>query len=85
MHAVRGVQANALAVGLGGVIDHLVDIRGTEILARVAIFFHAAGVANVCVVNDQVRRLIFFVLGARVVEVGELVESKFAIAFGGTE
>ena len=34
--------------------------------------------------NDQVRRLIFFVLGAGVIEVGELVESQLAIAFGGT-
>ncbi len=85
MHAVRGVQANALAVWLRGVIDHFVDIRGTEILARVAIFFHAAGVANICVVNDQVRGLILFVLGAGVVEVGEFVESKFAVAFGGAE
>ena len=31
------------------------------------------------------RRLIFFVLGAGVIEVGEFVESKFAVAFGRAE
>ena len=30
--------------------------------------------------DDQVRGLIFFVLGARVIEVGELVEGEFAVA-----
>ena len=31
--------------------------------------------------NDKVRRLIFFMLGARMIKVGELIESKLAIAF----
>ena len=35
--------------------------------------------------DDQVRGLIFFVLRARVVEVGELVESELAVALCGAE
>ena len=85
MHAVRRVQADALAVRLGGVVDHLVHVGRTEILARVAEFFYAARVADVGVMNDQVRGLVFFVLGAGVVEVGELVEGQLAIAFGGAD
>ncbi len=34
MHAVGGVQADALAIRRGGVVDHLVHVRRTEILAR---------------------------------------------------
>src|ERR1700722_3451004 len=83
VHAVRGDQADALAVRLRRVIYHFVHICGTEILTGAAEFFHAARVANICVVNDQVRGLVFFVLGARVVEVGELIESKLAVTFGG--
>ena len=52
---------------------------------RTAEFLHAAGVADVGVVDDQVRGLVFLVLGAGVIEVGELVEGQLAVAFGGTE
>ena len=83
--AIRWIQADAFAVGLRAVVHHLVNIRRTEILARVAEFFHAARVADIGVVNDQVRGLVFFVLGAGVVEVGELVEGQLAIAFRRTE
>src|SRR5262249_47008737 len=37
------------------------------------------------VVNDQVRRLILFVLGAGMIEIGQLVEDEFAVAFRRTE
>ena len=60
-------------------------MAGTKILAGAAEFFYAARVADVGVLNDQVRRLVFFVLGAGVVEVGELVEGKLAVALGGAE
>ena len=49
--AVTRVQADALAVGLGRVVDHFVDIGRTEILARAAEFFHAARIADVGVVE----------------------------------
>src|ERR1022692_3213021 len=83
--AIGRVQADALAVGLGRIVDHFVDIGGAEILAGTAEFLHAARVANTRVVDNQVRGLVFFVLGAGVVEVGELVEGKFAVALGGAE
>ena len=81
MHAIRWIQADALAVGLQ--LSHppfrkrwpdRISGMGCRILLR-------SVVADVGVVNDQVRRLIFLVLGARVIEVGQLVEGQFAIAF----
>ncbi len=83
--AVGRVQADALAVRLGRVFDHFIDVRGTEILAGAAEFFHAFRVADVGVVDDQVRRLVFFMLRAGVVEVGEFVEREFAVALGGAQ
>ena len=80
MHAVRWVQADALAIRLRRVVQHLVNIGRTEVLAGAAEFFYAALVADVGVVNDEVRGLIFFVLRAGVVEIGQLVESEFAVA-----
>src|SRR6185295_7033307 len=85
MHAVRRVQADALSVGLAGVVHHLVNICRTEILAGAAEFFYTARIANVSIVDHQMSGLVFFMFGAGVVEVGELVEGKFAIAFGGTD
>ncbi len=80
VHAVRGIQADALAMGRGFVVHHLVDVRGAEILARAAKLFHATLIADVGVLNQQVRRLIFFMLGAGMIEVGEFVEGELAIA-----
>src|SRR6516225_4801980 len=74
VYAVCRVQADALAEGLRYVVDQFIDISGAEVLARTAVFLRAAGVADVGVGDDQVRRLVFLVLGAGVVEVGELVE-----------
>src|SRR4029077_16363189 len=85
MNAVRWIQADALAAGLWGVLDHLIDASRTKILARVAEFFHAAAIADVGVVNHKMRRLVFFMFRARVVEVGELVESDLAVASSGAE
>src|SRR5438105_12911171 len=51
-------------------------------LARASVLLHAALFANVGVVNDEVGRLIFFMLGARVVKISELVEGEFAVALG---
>src|SRR5580704_13621233 len=85
VHTVRRVQADALSVGLRGVVDHLVDIGWTEILARAAEFFYAARVADVSIVNDEMGWLVLFVLGAGVVEVGELVEGQLAVASDRTD
>jgi len=67
VHAVRGVQTDAFAIRLGGIINHFVNIRWAEVLARAAELFDAALIANVSVLNDQVCRLIFFVLRTGVV------------------
>ena len=74
MHAVRWIQTDAFSIRLRRVIDHLVHVSWTEILARAAEFFYAARVANVGVVNDQVRGLVLFMLGAGMIEIGELVK-----------
>src|SRR5262249_48909932 len=71
-----------LADQRAGGFFHLVYIRRTEILAGIAILLHAASVADVGIGNDQVGRLIFFMLGAGVVKVCELVKGQFAVAFG---
>src|SRR5438128_1932103 len=85
VYAVRWVEADALAVRLARVIDHLVYIRRAEVLAGAAEFLYAARIANIGVLNDEVGRLIFFMLGTRVTEVGELVEGELAVAFERTE
>src|SRR5438094_354302 len=80
VHAVRWIQADALSVGLGGIINHFVNIRWAEVLARAAELFNAALIANVGVLDDQMRGLIFFMLRAGIIKVGELVEGELAIA-----
>ena len=55
---------------------------GQKFWQGLAVFLHAARVADVRVVDDQVRRLVFFVLRAGVIEVGELVEGQLAVALG---
>ena len=80
-----GFRLMRLPLGSAGVVHHLVHVGRTEILARAAKFFYAARVADIGVVNDKMRRLVLFVFRAGVVEVGELVESQLAIAFGRTE
>ena len=54
-------------------------------LARPTELLHAARLANVGVVNDEMRRLIFFVLRSGVIEVSKLVECQLAVAFGVVE
>ena len=85
MHTVGRVQADTLAVWLLGVLDQFVDVCGTEILAGTAEFLDAPLVADVGILDDQMRRLIFFVFGAGVVEVGELVDHELAVALGRPE
>ena len=74
MDAIGGIQADALAVRLARILHHFVNVRGTEFLARAAEFFHAARIADVRILDDKVRRLVFFVLGSGVIEVRELVK-----------
>ena len=85
MHAVGRIQADALAVRRGGIVHHLIHVRRAEILAGAAEFFHASFIADVGIVDDQVCGLVFFMLGAGVIEVGELVEGELAIALRRTD
>ena len=48
-------------------------------------FLYATGIADIRIVNDQMRRLIFFVLRPRVVQIGQLVEGQLAITFRWTD
>jgi len=41
------------------VVGHFINRCGAETLTRIAVFFRAAGRANVRVQNMQMRRLIF--------------------------
>ena len=66
----------------GGVrtdFNHLVNRRGAEALARIAVFFSAARRADVRVEHVQVRRLIFIMTDSRVVNVGYFVEGQFLV------
>src|SRR3954462_293663 len=85
VHAVGRIQTDAFAVRLAGIIDHLIYVRRTEILAWAAEFLHATRIAHVRVMDHQVRRLIFLVLRARVIKVGKLIERQLAIPLGGSE
>src|SRR4051794_18206489 len=76
VHAVGRIQTDAFAVRLAGIIDHLIHVRRTEILAWAAEFLHATRIAHVRVMDHQVRRLIFLVLRARVIKVGKLIERQ---------
>src|SRR5579871_81342 len=61
VYTIRGIQADALAVWLRRVVHHLVHVRRTKILAWAAVFLHAALIAHLRIVDDQVGRLILFV------------------------
>ena len=54
-------------------------------LAGIPILDDATVVANVSVMDEEVDGLIVIMLCAGVVDVGQLVKGKLAIAFGGTE
>src|SRR5438309_6775693 len=82
VHAVGRIEVNLLATGDVGSLDHLVDIGRAKIATGIAIFSHTAGVTDIRVVNDQMSRLIFFVFGAGMIKIGELVESNSAITLG---
>ena len=85
MHAVRGIEVDFQAAGRVLRLHHFVDVCRAEILARIAELGDAAFVADRSVVNDQVCGLVFFVLRARVIQIGQLIEGEFAIAFGGAD
>src|SRR5438270_773429 len=64
VNAVGRIEADALSIRSRGILEHFVNIRWTKILAWVAVFRNATRVANIGVMNNQMRRLIFLVPGA---------------------
>ena len=66
-------------------VDHLVDVRRTEARAGIAVLLAAARAADVGVVDDEVRRLIFGVPRAGVVDVGQPVERQLPIDLRGVD
>ena len=79
-HVLQWTQLDALICSFlpAPSVDHLVDVRRTEALARVAVLLGADRVADVGV-HEQVHRLILVVARARVVDVGQLVEGELPI------
>src|SRR5258708_29681556 len=72
-------------MGRGCVVHHLVDVCGAEVLAGAAKLFHAPVVTAIGVVNQQMRRLIFFMLGPGMLKVGAFVESELTVALRPTK
>src|ERR1700678_151366 len=66
-------------------LDDLVETVCTKILAGIAELLYATIITNIGVVNQQMRRVILFVLGTGVIEIGEFVEGQFAVALGRAE
>ena len=51
-------------------------------LTRADVLANAARVTNIGVGDDQMSRLIFFMLGSRMLKIGEFVERQLPIALG---
>ena len=66
-------------------IDHLVHVRRTEPRARIAVLPAAPRAADVGVVDDEVRWLVFGVPRARIVNVGQSVERQLTIDLRGID
>ena len=81
-HVLQWTQFAALIFNFGAPfsVDHLVDGRGTKILAGIAEFADAAVAANIRLEHDEMARLVFFVARAGVIDVGEAVEGEHAVA-----
>jgi len=85
MHAVRRIEVDALLPRCLGRFLHLIHIGRAEELARIPVLPGAAVAADIRVLNNEVRRLIFLVPRGGVIQVGELVKSQLAIALGWAE
>ena len=63
------------------IFRHFVDSCGTKILAGVAVFLDTFCGADIGVGDVEMAGLVFFVARAGVVDVGQAIESEFAVAF----
>ena len=78
MHAIRSVDLEPFPRPSGDLL-HFINRRRTEVLAGIPVLGRAAVVANVEVGDFQMARLVFLVMGAGVIDVGELVEGEPAV------
>src|SRR5579863_10269639 len=76
VHAIRRIQFQPLT---GRAFFHLIHLGGAEILARIAVLFNAAVIADVEISDAEMRRLVLLMVGRRVVNVLQLVECQFAV------
>src|SRR2546423_7821628 len=60
VHAVGRIQMDGLSARRTCLFFHLINIGRTEVLAGVAILHHAARVANISVMNNEMAGLILF-------------------------
>src|ERR1035437_10699423 len=85
VYAVRSVQMDLQSAGRVRGFDHIVNVGRAKVLAGVAVLFDAALITDVGVVDHQVSRLVFFMLRAGVIHVGQLVEGELAVTLGGPD
>src|SRR5215470_17848953 len=64
------------------VVRHLINRRGTEELTRITVLLRTSRMTDIRLQDVQVTRLILVMCGAGIVNVGQLIESKFAIERG---
>ena len=79
VHAIRSVDFQLRRAA--GFLHHFIDRGGTKILARIAVFDRAFRGADVGVGDAQMAGLIFFMTRAGMIDVGEAIESEFAVTF----
>src|SRR5947209_10475300 len=79
---VGRIQVYLLAVGHVCGLHHLVHIGWAEMLAGISELLHATGIADIGVMNDQMRRLVFFMLRAGMIKISQLVEGELAVSTG---
>jgi hypothetical protein len=82
---VGRVQADAFPLGASGIIQHLVNIRRTKMLAGTTKLADTSRLAHIRVMDDQMGRLILFVLRPGMIEIGELVKGLLSVCLCGSD
>ena len=88
VHDVAGLAVDTVgeidleAPAAVSVFGHLINGGGTEELARIAVLLSALRMTNIGLQDVQMRRLIFIVGSAGIVDVGQLVKRELAIVAG---
>ena len=80
VQAIGKVQLEMRFAGLF-ILFHFVDVCRAEVLARRLIFFQTAVITYIQVQDLQVRRLLFLMGCARIIDVGLLIEGLCPVEF----